>query len=283
MKLNKNILVSINIPTYNSESTLEETLKSIKLQSYKNYEIIIADHNSKDKTAEIAKKYTDKIILDPKKLLHSRYLAFKASKGKIIFFIDSDQILEPTLLERVVKSFNEEDYDMWALEERSYNPKNWVEKLTDIDRENVHKIKEFNPSKSVILARAFKKDILEEVFKKIKPELFDYVSVQDHAIIYYESWKISNKIKMIKNAVFHREPNSIKELYHHYFKWGVTAQESLKVLPKEYNDMFSGKLENRIKLRNFFDSKFLIAFPITFTKGLGYTLGKFYTKNFKKK
>ncbi|MFA6023179.1 MAG: glycosyltransferase family 2 protein [Candidatus Pacearchaeota archaeon] len=278
-----NILVSINIPTYNSESTLEETLKSIKAQTYKNYEIIIADHNSKDKTVEIAKKYTNKIILDSKKLLHSRYLAFKASKGKIIFFIDSDQILEPTLIERVVKSFKEEDYDMWALEERSYRPKNWVEKLTDVDRENVHKIKEFNPSKSVILARAFKKELLEKAFKKISPKLFDYVSVQDHAIIYYECWKISNKILMIKNAVFHKEPNSIRELYHHYFRWGVTAQESLTALPKEYNDMFSGKLENRIKFHNFFDTKFLIAFPITFTKGFGYTLGMFYAKNIKKK
>lgn len=279
----KKLLISINIPTFNSEKTLKKTLDSIKEQTYKNYEIIIADHYSKDKTLEIARQYTKKIINDPKKLLHSRYLAFKQSKGQIIIFIDSDQILEKTLLERIVTAFNEGEYDMWALEERSYNPKNWVEKLTDIDRENVHRFLEFNPSKSVMLARVFKRKILNEAFKKIAPPLFDYVSVQDHAIIYYEAWKISKRMSLIKNAVFHIEPSSIRDIYRHYFRWGVTAQESLKVLPKEYNDMFSGKLQNRIKLKNFFDAHYLISFPITFTKGLGYTLGKFYAKNLKKK
>ena len=53
----KNSLVSVTIPTYNSEKTLRKTLMSVKNQSYKNIEIIIIDSNSKDKTIEIAKKY----------------------------------------------------------------------------------------------------------------------------------------------------------------------------------------------------------------------------------
>ncbi|MFH7873662.1 MAG: glycosyltransferase, partial [Candidatus Aenigmatarchaeota archaeon] len=47
-------LVSIIIPTYNSEKTLAKCLESIKNQSYKNIEIIVVDRFSKDKTAEIA-------------------------------------------------------------------------------------------------------------------------------------------------------------------------------------------------------------------------------------
>jgi glycosyltransferase involved in cell wall biosynthesis len=47
-----NPVVSINIPTYNSERTIEICLKAIKKQTYKNFEIIIIDGNSKDKTLE---------------------------------------------------------------------------------------------------------------------------------------------------------------------------------------------------------------------------------------
>jgi len=56
-------LISINIPTYNSEKTLRKCLETVKSQTYKNMEIIIIDSYSKDKTLGIAKKYDCKIIM----------------------------------------------------------------------------------------------------------------------------------------------------------------------------------------------------------------------------
>ena len=50
-------LVSIIVPTYNSASTLETCLASLKSQSYPNIEIIIVDNYSTDDTLNIAKKY----------------------------------------------------------------------------------------------------------------------------------------------------------------------------------------------------------------------------------
>jgi len=64
----KNPLVSITIPTLDSEKTLKITLESIKNQTFQDYEIIIVDSGSKDKTLEIAKQYTSKIYHDPRKL-----------------------------------------------------------------------------------------------------------------------------------------------------------------------------------------------------------------------
>ena len=57
-------MVSVVIPTYNSERTLEKCLKSIVDQTYKNIEIIIVDKFSEDKTVEIAKSYGARIIQD---------------------------------------------------------------------------------------------------------------------------------------------------------------------------------------------------------------------------
>ena len=59
-KLN-NPLISIIIATKNSENYLEKCLKSIFDQEYENFEIIIVDNNSFDKTVEIIKKYNSNI------------------------------------------------------------------------------------------------------------------------------------------------------------------------------------------------------------------------------
>lgn len=53
MTMNNKPLVSVIIPTYNSSSTLEKCLRSIRSQSYKNIEIIIVDKFSNDSTGEI--------------------------------------------------------------------------------------------------------------------------------------------------------------------------------------------------------------------------------------
>ena len=169
---------------------------------------------------------------------------------------------------------------MLILEERSYNPKNFVERLTDLDRKNVHEKAELNPSKSVLLPRAFKKTLLEKVFKKIPLELFETVSVQDHAIIYHECFKITKKLGIVDKAIRHMEPSSFREIYNHYYSWGVTSYKAQSVLPKEYNNMFSGKLKNRVKIISFLNPSFILTIPIIFFRGLGYYSG-FYTIKFK--
>ncbi len=58
--MKKNPLVSVTITTKNEEKNIENCLKSILEQSYKNIEIIVVDNNSTDKTKEIALKYTQK-------------------------------------------------------------------------------------------------------------------------------------------------------------------------------------------------------------------------------
>ena len=55
-------LVSIIVPTYNSEKFLEGCLESIQKQTYSHIELIVVDNNSKDNTKEIARKYTEKVF-----------------------------------------------------------------------------------------------------------------------------------------------------------------------------------------------------------------------------
>ena len=56
----QNPKVSVIIPVYNGERTLRHFLKSILDQTYKNYEVIVVDNNSTDKTKDIIKEFQTK-------------------------------------------------------------------------------------------------------------------------------------------------------------------------------------------------------------------------------
>jgi len=85
-------LISIIIPTYNEETLLPRLLKSIKRQKGVQYEIIIADNNSTDKTKEIARSYGAKIVLGGLPA-QARNNGAKEANGEILIFLDADVVL----------------------------------------------------------------------------------------------------------------------------------------------------------------------------------------------
>ena len=101
---NRESMVSVIVPTYNSEKTLDKCLKSIKNQTYKNIEIIVVDKFSNDRTVEIARKYTDKVfVINAKERSVQRNFGAKKAKGRYLLFIDSDMILTSNVVEECVK------------------------------------------------------------------------------------------------------------------------------------------------------------------------------------
>ena len=82
-------MISIIIPTLNEEDYLPFLLESIKRQNFNNYEIIVADNNSKDRTVEIAKSFGCRIAGGglPGK---GRNEGAKIAKGKVFLFLDAD-------------------------------------------------------------------------------------------------------------------------------------------------------------------------------------------------
>lgn len=98
--------VSIIIPSYNSEKTIGETLKSIKAMDYPRKEIIVIN-DSDDKTPQIVKKYGVKLIQNKKRMGKSVSLdmATKKAKNEILLFVDSDTIVEKNLLKKLVPWF----------------------------------------------------------------------------------------------------------------------------------------------------------------------------------
>jgi len=82
-------LVSVVIPTKNSENTLELCLESVRAQSYTNIEIIVVDNYSTDSTQEIAMRYGKVYIKGPERSVQKNWGA-RVAQGKYVVFLDSD-------------------------------------------------------------------------------------------------------------------------------------------------------------------------------------------------
>src|ERR1035437_8776757 len=91
----KDPLVSIIIPTYNSERYFAKTLASLALQSYRNFETIVVDKGSNDKTKIIVEKYQQTLphlyffTAGTERTSQFNY-GVKKSKGTILYYIGSD-------------------------------------------------------------------------------------------------------------------------------------------------------------------------------------------------
>ena len=106
----KNYKISIITVTKNSEKFLSQNILSVKSQKYKNFEHIIVDGNSTDKTLDIIKTYKKSIKFiknkNDKGLYHAMNVGIKNSSGDIIGILNSDDIYFKNTLEIVNKYFN---------------------------------------------------------------------------------------------------------------------------------------------------------------------------------
>lgn len=110
-KHNTNVLVSIITPMYNSATYIRDTLDSVVSQTYENWEIIVVDDFSTDEGRAIVEEYCqlDKRInlislaeKSPDGAISVRNEGIKASRGRFIAFLDSDDIWDANKLENQV-------------------------------------------------------------------------------------------------------------------------------------------------------------------------------------
>ncbi len=105
--------LSVVIPTYNNQATIEETLKSIVNQTFTDFEIIIVNDGSSDRTLAIinsfSESYTNIIVVNqnnqgPSK---SRNNGAKIALGDYLVFIDADDKVEATYFQKAIKILDE--------------------------------------------------------------------------------------------------------------------------------------------------------------------------------
>jgi len=184
-------LVSVIITTKNEEKNIENCLKSIKNQTYKNIEIILVDNYSTDKTREITKKYTNKIYLKgPERSAQRNYGAQKA-KGKYLLFLDADMILSPTVIEECIQEAEEKEYIALYIPEKTIGKTFWT------------KVRDFE--------RSFYIGTPIEAVRFIRKDIFLEIGGYDENLTGPEDWDLDRRIKQvgktgrIKSIIYHNE------------------------------------------------------------------------------
>ena len=139
-KKNENPLVSVIIPVYNVEKYIEECLKSVINQTYRNLEIICVDDCGTDNSMKIIKKLAkkDKRI---KIIKHKENLGYcpavntgiENAKGEYVFFVESDDFIEKNCIEIVTRKLQETNLnfvmfkiDRLELDGIRYSYHNWA-------------------------------------------------------------------------------------------------------------------------------------------------------------
>lgn len=124
-----NELVSIIMPSFNTEQYISRSIQSVLDQSYQNWELIIVDDCSTDGTVAIIKSFQDhriRLFLNEKNsgAAISRNKALREAQGRWIAFLDSDDLWLPEKLERQVAFMEENHYHFSYTEYQEMNENN---------------------------------------------------------------------------------------------------------------------------------------------------------------
>ena len=111
-------MVSVIIPVYNRESTIEKCIDSVLAQSYKDIEIIVVNDGSTDRSGEMCEDYSraDNRVryyrIDNSGVAEARNVGLRYACGKYVTFVDSDDYIDKEYISKLVASIDNTDHVM---------------------------------------------------------------------------------------------------------------------------------------------------------------------------
>jgi glycosyltransferase involved in cell wall biosynthesis len=102
-------MISVVVPALNEEEWIVSCLESLTSQSYDDYELIVVDGGSSDRTVELAEQYADRVIVYKGPVGAARNLGARGSRGEILAFMDADTIACTSWMEVISESFKERE------------------------------------------------------------------------------------------------------------------------------------------------------------------------------
>ncbi len=187
----ENPLVSVVAASYNEEENIERFLKSISRQTYPNIETIIVDDGSKDKTVEIARKFTKKVYPRPHaERSIQRNFGVEKAKGKYVLILDVDMELSSKVVESCLENIN--GHKALIIPEKTVGD-SFLSKIRAFEREM------YMGDRDIEVARFIEKKVFEE-FGGYDPKL---TGAEDYDLPHRISQKYS--IGWAKEYIYHHE------------------------------------------------------------------------------
>ena len=234
-------LVSIVVTTKNEENNIFNCLSSIKNQSYRNFEVIVVDNYSTDKTKEIALSFPVNFYeYGPERSAQRNLGMIGKSKGEYLIYIDADMVLTKGLIEECVKQVQAHKSSALYLPEIVLG-KTFFARVRRFERQ-------FYDGSSIDATRFFTKEIIHKVggFDEL---LFKYGSGED--------WDLDKRIKQAGKVSLLKlgNPYEVDEWMSQFSsRAGVTLDENWQgILHNESDD----KLFNYLRKKRYYASGFV--------------------------
>lgn len=209
--------VSIIVPVYNTSRYVEKCINSILNQTYKNIEVIIVEDYSTDCSRDIIKQYSSnpnvKIVLQPYNMGagYARNIGINYALGEYISFIDSDDIISPYMIEKLVKILEKHEVGISICNYYSFfiNPHKYdntyfqSEKIVDLEQDKNFLLF----SKGYCWNKLYKRNILDKI------KFPEGIKFEDSAFTYpilIRAEKIAYTDEKLYN--YRRNPNGITML-----------------------------------------------------------------------
>jgi len=236
--------VSVVVPCYNSENTLEKCIDALKKQNYSgDFEILMVDDGSKDSTSEIIKKNKEIKYIFQKNSgpAKARNNGWKHANGDIVVFTDSDCVPEKDWLKEIIKPFDIND-KIGAVGGAYNKTINSNSLLANLIGEEI-KFRYLNFGKYTDAHGSYSLAVKKEVLKKINGfnEFYPVATAEDWDLC-YKIQSAGYKIYFNKNAkVGHHHPSNLKKYLKTQFRHGFYRMKLYKDNPKRVSgDKYSG-------------------------------------------
>lgn len=210
-------LVSVVVPTFNSEGFLEECLRSVREQTYPCVEVIVVDNYSRDRTREIAEKFADLVLLKGSERSAQVNFGVRHACGEYVYRVDSDFVLEPNVVEEAVFKCVVGGFDAVCVHNTSDPSVSFWARVRKLERD-CYAGDELN-----VAARFFRKKVFEKVGgfdeRLVAAEDYDF-----HNRLLRHGFKIG----YIKSKEIHiGEPRSFLEIARKHYYYGKTLKRFL--------------------------------------------------------
>jgi len=230
----KRIYASVLISNFNKEKFIKRTLNSCKNQNFKAKEVIVFDDCSTDNSLSMIKKFKNfKLIKNKKKMFNSGPLnqiyaiskLIKASKGEIIFLLDSDDEYKKDKISKICKLFKK-NKKLNFIQDTPINSLTKKKLFLKKRRSSYTIWPRFFPTSTIAVRKSYFKHFL----KLVLPSKFPNLEIDARISIYTY---LKNEFVFIKNSytVYNTDSNGITSQYKKYRKkWWIKRMEAFNYM-----------------------------------------------------
>lgn len=266
-----NFFVSVIVPIYNAEKTLERCIKSVLEQEKVQFELLLIDDGSSDRSREICEKYTrldDRIKLITNTnhgVSYTRNIGIDLAKGNYLFFLDADDWIEEGAFFKVKKMLSSNDIDVLftAFHKEYKRGSVYVTTCTSECAYYSNEEKEFNPYHTRILGtvwgKFYKRDFIGETrfnkdLKLCEDAEFNYRLFPSAKRMMYVNISSYHYSYYLSSTVRGYNPKQIEEYCKAIANIEQNVQNSDEIV-KESALAFSCNVLNVIIMNNIFSSR----------------------------